>query len=367
MYLQSLKLVQFKNYTEASLTFSKQLNCFVGNNGMGKTNLLDGIYYLCMTKSHFSGSDSNAVLHNETFFRLEGVFKKEKETLRIVAKVIPRRKKEIEKNGKVYDKLSEHIGLLPVVVIAPGDSELVQEGSEERRRFMDNTLSQLDYDYLQTLIRYNKILKQRNAYLKQAVATRRFDPVLVQTFDKQMIPLAAILYTKRNAFVHSITPILQEMYAAISGGMESVDCIFQSGLHQDNFEHILKNNLEKDRILGRTTAGPHRDDLKFYIKDFPLKKFASQGQMKSFTIALKLAQFQLLKKGKSISPLLLLDDIFDKLDASRVKQLLSLLLHQNFGQVFLTDTDQNRVERIADELNMDYKRFLVHDGTATLG
>lgn len=370
-YLEKIILTQFKNYSKEELAFSKQLNCFVGNNGMGKTNLLDAIYYLCMTKSHFSGSDSYAIQKGADFLRLEGIFRKdspeeEEEIINIVAKVIPKKKKSIEKNAKPYEKLADHIGLLPVVVIAPGDTELVQEGSEERRRFIDNTLSQLDPVYLKHLIQYNKVLRQRNAYLKNAIIERRFDKTLVQTFDEQLLPLAQVIFKKRAAFAKTLTPLLEQIYHEISGGAESISCTYASPLLQDDFENILKNNQEKDRILGRTTAGPHRDDLKFFINQTALKRFASQGQMKSFTIALKLAQFQLLKNGKSIAPILLLDDIFDKLDASRVKQLLSLLLDQHFGQVFLTDTDQNRVENIAEDLKMDYRRFLIQNGQATI-
>lgn len=364
MHLKQLKLTQFKNYTSQTLDFSDRLNAFVGMNGMGKTNILDAIYYLCMCKSHFGTNDRDVVQHDMDFLRLEGYFYKKEKKEKVVAKVIPRKKKEFERNDVTYDKLSEHIGLMPVVFIAPDDTYLAKEGSEARRRFVDNTLSQLDREYLRELIAYNKILKQRNAALKNFAAERYFDPALLLIYDEQMLAPAAKIYEKRVAWMKNFNPVFQEYYGVISGDREAVGVRYRSQLIDADFKELLDTVQEKDRILQRSTVGIHRDDLVFTIEDYPLKKFSSQGQLKSFVLALKLAQYEMLRHDTSIKPLLLLDDIFDKLDRTRVRQLLQLILEKDFGQIFITDTHESRLAEIVDGFGADYRLFKVENGQA---
>lgn len=344
------------------------MNCFVGQNGMGKTNLLDAIYYLCMCKSHFKTSDKHITKHEADFFRLEANFVSgdTKETLRvdkIIAKVQARKRKEFEWNKAVYDRLSDHIGRFPVVMIAPDDTLMAMEGSEERRRFLDNTLCQLDNQYLTHLMHYNKVLSQRNKLLKQFAETRTFDKILVQSYDVQLLPSANYIYQKRQEWMTNFEPIFVDYYNQISGEREAVKCIYQSKLSETDFESLLNENLERDRILQRTTMGIHKDDLKFVFNEVAVKQFASQGQLKSYILALKLAQYELLRQEKGIAPILLLDDIFDKLDESRVQHLLELLIQKKeFGQVFITDTHENRVTEIIEKFGVSFGKFIVRNG-----
>jgi len=364
LYLEKIKLTQFKNYEVEELIFSTRLNCFVGKNGMGKTNLLDAIYYLCMCKSSMSLNDRNVIQRAADFFRLEGHFKIEDKKHKIVAKVIPGKMKTFEQGDVPYKKLLEHIGLLPVVMIVPDDTELAKEGSEVRRKFLDNTLSQSDPKYLEYLVAYNRVLKQRNVTLKQFGLNRTFDAALLATFDMQLLEPAAYIAEQRMAFVESFSPVFEEYYKVISGAQEMVRCTYASSLKEQEFSTLLEHAREKDRILQRTTVGIHKDDLKFFIDDFPLKKFASQGQLKSFVLAMKLAQYDFLRILKKKKPLLLLDDIFDKLDRSRVEQLISLLVKGEFGQIFITDTHERRIEEIIEGFGTDYQKFIIQSGTA---
>jgi DNA replication and repair protein RecF len=349
------------------LLLSQHLNCFVGQNGMGKTNILDAIYYLCMCKSHFKTSDKHLTKHETDFFRLEGNFvserKEEKVIDKIIAKVQARKRKDFECNLAVYDRLSDHIGRFPVVMIAPDDTLMAMEGSEERRRFLDNTLCQLDNQYLTHLMHYNKVLSQRNKVLKQFAETRTFDDILIQSYDVQLLPSANYIHQKRQEWMKDFEPIFIDYYSQISGERESVKCIYQSKLSDTNFETLLAETREKDRILQRTTTGTHKDDLKFVFNDVPVKQFASQGQLKSYILALKLAQYELLRQEKGIAPILLLDDIFDKLDENRVRHLLELLIQKKeFGQVFITDTHENRVAQIVEKFDMNYEKFVIENG-----
>lgn len=331
---------------------------------MGKTNLLDAIYYLCMGKSYFNTPDSLMAKHGEAFFRLEGHFERNGKKERIVAKVIPRKKKELERNGLAYQRLSEHVGLLPVVMIAPDDTYLVREGSEARRSFLDNTLSQIDNAYLNQLITYNKLLKQRNALLKQFGEHGRYDRAMVEVYDQQMLAPAQAIHNARSAFMQGFQPLVQQAYAQISGEAESIDCTYRSKLTDTPFSALLAEAAEKDRILQRSTVGPHKDDLVFEIGGYPLKRFASQGQLKSFVLSLKLAQYQVLREEKKVPPLLLLDDIFDKLDGQRVTQLLRLLQQQAFGQAFITDTDETRLSAIIRETGQPFLKYRITQGQA---
>jgi len=363
--LKSFRLTCFKNYTTQSIDCEAGLNCFLGQNGMGKTNLLDAIYYLCMGKSYFRLPDSLIALHGESFFRLEGWFERAEKEEHIVAKVIPRKKKELLRNGLAYQRLSEHVGLLPVVMIAPDDTGLATEGSEVRRAFVDNTLSQIHSAYLNHLILYNKLLKQRNALLKQFAEQQRFEPAMVEVYNQQMLEPAQAIFEARRSFMEDFQPLVQQAYARISLGAEEVSCRYRSKLAEEAFAALLAQAADKDRILQRTTVGPHKDDLLFEIGGYPLKRFASQGQLKSFVLALKLAQYQILQREKKVAPLLLLDDIFDKLDSKRVEQLLYLLMQQEFGQAFVTDTDPERLKIIVQRTGQPCLQYHIQNGTAT--
>lgn len=333
---------------------------------MGKTNLLDAIYYLCMTKSYFASTERTVLQHEAEFFRLEGLFFRTEKMEKIVAKVIPGKLKEVEHNGVAYAKLSEHVGLLPVVIIAPNDTQFILEGSEARRSFLDNTLSQLDSEYLRQLILYNKVLALRNATLRQFAEQGTFNATLLQAYDRQLIPPAEAVHEKRRIFLEQFQPVFVEYYAAISGLREAVTYTYDSKLNDTAFAELLNETQEKDRILQRTTTGIHRDELQFLIDNQPVKRFASQGQLKSYVLALKLAQYAVLRQKKNMNPILLLDDIFDKLDNERVRHLLHLLLEQNFGQVFITDTDEHRVEHIIQNFETDYAKFYIERGTVTV-
>jgi DNA replication and repair protein RecF len=362
LFLQQLILTQFKNYSFQKVDFSAKLNCLVGMNGMGKTNLLDAIYYLCMTKSHFTHRDRYVVQQEQEFFRLEGHFQEKDQTEKVVAKVIPNQKKVFEYKDTPYDKLAEHIGRFPVVIIAPDDTSLAREGSEERRRFLDNTLSQLDQEYLAQLLLYNKLLKQRNAFLKQWEG-RRFDPALLEVYDQQLVGPAKAIHAYREAFLADFVPLFKAFYKKISNSREEVGCRYRSQLADEaDYLALLHQNAEKDQLLQRTTTGIHRDDLVLIINGEPVKRFASQGQLKSFVLALKLAQYEQLKQKKNRSPLLLLDDIFDKLDTQRVSQLLELILEADFGQIFITDTDEDRIRKLTAGIEADTRIFIVENG-----
>lgn len=352
--MHSIKLANFKNYEQRALDLSPRLNCFVGLNGTGKTNLLDAVHVLCLTRSHRNLPDKNLIRHGEAFFRVEGVFEHGGERSTVVVKLAGGGRKEIERNGSPYPRLIDYVGRFPVVMIAPDDIALVQDGSEERRRFLDATLSQIYPEYLQNLLTYNALLKQRNALLKMFAEQRRFDPTLLEAVDRQMPAPAAVLSEKRLAFTAAFGPVFQEIYAAIAGDGEQVSVALEPGSDSDDFAAVLAANIERDRILERTSAGPHRDDLALSLHEHPVKKYASQGQLKSFLLALRLAQYELLRQEKGVSPLLLLDDIFDKLDEQRVRQLIALLIRRNFGQIFITDTQRSRMEAVVSSFEGEY-------------
>jgi DNA replication and repair protein RecF len=373
LHLDRLILTHFKNYESQRLIFSERINCFVGLNGMGKTNILDAVYYLCMCKSYFLPSDGDVILRGQSFMRLEGHFKKNNQSEKIVAKVQSRKKKIIERNDNMYAALSNHIGFLPVVMFAPDDTLLAKEGSEERRRFMDTALSQIDNQYLTNLIFYNKILDQRNALLKKSDESRENTEGLLAVYDTQMAPPAQYIFDKRQAFISQFTPVFNDIYKKISGAREDVTIHYHSQLIGDSLTNLLKKSREKDRLLQRTTTGIHKDDWLFEIDEKPLKKFGSQGQLKSFVMSLKLAQYEVLssfqhdtnkgiKGEKQDLPILLLDDIFDKLDDERVSNLLQLIVNQSYGQIFITDTHEERINDIVKNLNTDFKVFRVNKG-----
>ena len=363
MLLNSIKLTNFKNYEALSLQFCDGINCFVGENGMGKTNLLDAIYLSCMTKNYFGLTDRQLVFHERDFFRIESNF--EKEALqKVVAKFQKGKKKEITLNGKTYDKFSEHIGRFPIVMVSPDDIKVILEGSEVRRKFIDNVLSQEDPFYLKSLMDYNRILKQRNAALKSMKDRGGPDEELLLTYDNQMLEPAAFIHERRKAFLSDFIPVLKAMYLVISGGNEQVNCIYKSSLNDQPLALALKETRMKDFYLQYTSKGIHKDDLVFEFEDRPLKKFASQGQRKTFLLALKLAQFEFLRRKKGNAPILLLDDIFDKLDHLRVNKLVKLLTQESFGQVFITDTDESRMTNLVEKTDLNFLRFTIKEGKA---
>lgn len=363
MYLRNLSLVNFKNCSAAELTFSPEVNCFTGNNGEGKTNLLDAIHYLSFCKSFFNPIDSQNIRHDEPFFVIQGTFvNDEGKEDEVYCGLKRNQKKQFKRNKKEYERLADHIGLFPLVMVSPADSELITEGSETRRRFIDTVVAQFDKEYLENLIHYNKALSQRNALLKQFAESRRFDKASLEIWDVQLVERGTSIYKKRASFVKSFTPIFQEHYELISGGREKVKLHYQSHLGDGDFGKVLEEALSRDRALQYTTVGIHKDDLEFSIGGHPVKKFGSQGQQKSYLIALKLAQFDLIKKVKKTTPILLLDDIYDKLDDERVKQLMTLVSGDNFGQIFITDTHADRIPRLFKRSSAAFRSFRIKQG-----
>lgn len=365
MYLKKLNILNFKNYAEAQLEFSSHINCMVGNNGEGKTNVLDAIHYLSFCKSFFNPIDSQNILHESPFFLIQGNYVVAGNDEEIYCGLKRNQKKQFKRNKKEYTRLAEHIGLFPLVMISPADSELITEGSESRRRFIDSVIAQYDRDYLDDLIAYNKVLSHRNALLKQFSEMGRFDRESLEIWDMQLAAYGNKVYEKRNRFIASFIPIFQQYYELISGGKEQVGIEYISHLHDASFMEVLDKALNRDRAVGYSTVGVHKDDLGFTLNTYPLKKYASQGQQKSFLIALKLAQFDFIKNLKNATPILLLDDIYDKLDDLRVKQLMELVCSTNFGQIFITDTHLTRLATIFKATGADFKIFEIVNGTAS--
>ena len=357
MILKALSLINYKNFETASFTLDKKINCFVGNNGVGKTNVLDAIYHLSFGKSYFNPITTQNINHEADFFVIDGSYEKNDREEKVIVSAKRGQKKVIKRNGKIYERFSDHIGFLPLVIISPADRDLIIEGSETRRKFMDGVISQSDKKYLDTLIKYNKTLAQRNALLKYFNANHTFNEDTLNIYNEQMNALASVLYTKRSSFLEAFTPIFKERYASISGGKEDVKLKYKSQLNDTTLSKLFEENLSKDRALQYTTVGTHRDDLSFKIEGHPIKKFGSQGQQKSYLIALKLAQFDFIKSQSHTTPLLLLDDIFDKLDESRVTQIIDLVNDDNFGQLFISDTHADRTEAIIKEIHQTYKLF----------
>ena len=357
MFLKRLYILNFKNIDSQVYTFCSGVNCFVGDNGVGKTNSLDAIYHLGMTKSYFNSSALHSIRFGEDFYLIEGTFEKEAREELVVCSVKKGQKKVLKRNGKAYEKLSEHIGAFPVVIVSPSDRDLIHEGSEARRRFLDGMLCQLSPSYLQALLRYNQVLSQRNGLLKLMAERQYFDPHTLAIYDEQLALYGAPIFQERKAFLEAFLPTFQEQYTALCQGKEQVAIHYQSPLEGGNFRELLSQSRSQDRAAQYTTVGIHKDDLSFSIAQQPVKKFASQGQQKSFLIALKLAQFFSLYTHSHITPILLLDDIFDKLDSKRVGQLLSIVSQPPFAQVFLSDTDLERTEQIVKQVTPNYQIF----------
>lgn len=371
MTLDQLHLLFFKNYDEASLVFSSGINCFIGDNGSGKTNLLDAIHYLALTKSAFASADAQSVKQGADFFVVKGKFSTSQlerpETIQVSMRA--GQKKFITHDKQPYDRLADHIGRYPAVLISPYDTDLIRQGSEDRRRYFDSLQSQLDHDFLELLMQYNGLLRQRNATLKQGSGSHGFDALYLQALDDQLAPLGESLSALRAGFLTQFIPVFQQHYAQLADGREQVTLDYKSQLTGQNFRHLLLANERRDLALQRSTTGPHRDDFIFLMDGLPVKSYASQGQQKSFAIALKLAQFELLANrpfaagAPAAKPLLLLDDIFDRLDDKRIARLLQLVADQTFGQVFLTDTNLARTDQALAGVSSAIQRFQVSAGS----
>ncbi|TAI49315.1 DNA replication/repair protein RecF [Flagellimonas allohymeniacidonis] len=358
MFLNRLSLVNYKNFDSIDLEFDPVINCIVGNNGMGKTNILDAIYHLSYGKSYFNPVSTQNIKYDADFFLVEGEFEKKGRTEKITCSYKKGLKKVIKRNGKAYDKFSEHIGFLPLVIISPTDRNLIIEGSETRRKFVDGVISQSDKLYLQNLIKYNKVLVQRNSLLKYFAVNHTFDSDTLSIYNDQLHELGTSIHEKRKAFIETFIPIFQEQYAHISDkATEEIMLTYESQLAQGELKKLLEASIDKDRALQYTSVGVHKDDLAFSIDQHPIKKFGSQGQQKTFLIALKLAQFHFMKKQAQTTPILLLDDIFDKLDESRVAQVVALVNKESFGQLFISDTHKERTEKVVKSIHQSYKIF----------
>lgn len=354
MFLSKIVLLNFKNHEALSQVFTAKINCIIGNNGVGKTNLLDSIYYLCLTKSCFNATDQQNINFGKDFFRLAATFIKEGESFDIVYKLPSNKRKELSINDSTVPKLSEHIGNFPAIIISPDDSQLILGSSEERRRFLDNTISQVNHEYLDHLIFYNKVLAQRNAALKSFAETRRVDKPLLESYNSQLLLPGIKIHEARRIAIAKLIPIFQSFYKQISFEREAVSFAYNSQLNDKPFDELLKDNTDRDIMLQRTDAGIHKDDIEFFLTpkfgqgdlNTKLKRFGSQGQQKSFIISIKFAQYAFIRQNKNFKPLLLIDDIFDKLDNDRSRKLIELIAGDDFGQVFLTDTDDAHIREV---------------------
>ena len=373
MFVKNLKIINFKNHPEKTFDFSSDINCFVGNNGSGKTNILDALHYISMGKSFLGVSDFQNIKTSETENKSEDFFSIESEIVgeekNDIIKILLQKesKKLIKKNEKTYDRMADHIGFLPSVIISPYDANLISDGGESRRKFLDSMISQTDSEYLFSLIQYQKTLQQRNALLKYFQKNRTFDLDSLEIYNEPLNKFGIQIFEKRQRFIASILPTIQHFYKIISKGNETVIVTYESDLNVSDsakndrsFEILLKENLDKDRLLTYTSKGIHKDDLRFEMNGNLIKKFGSQGQQKSFLIALKLAQIKRIKEITNKNPILLLDDIFDKLDDNRVSQLIELVNEQDFGQIFITDTHKERTENVVKRINEESRIFEIN-------
>ena len=358
MILEKLSIINYKNIAEAALTLSPKTNCFIGHNGAGKTNVLDAVYFLSFCHSASNPSDAQVIRHGQDFLMLEGNYD-DGEPVSVTCGMKRGQKKHFKRNKKEYRRLSEHIGLIPIVLVSPADTYLIEGGSEERRRLMDVVIAQTDTLYTDTLNRYNKALQQRNTLLKQ---DEEPDPEMMDIFEEQMAMTGESIYRSRAAFAEALTPLFQQYYERIAGGRERVALSYVSHCQRGPLLEVIRRDRWKDRAIGYSLHGVHRDDLEIMLDGHPMKREGSQGQQKTFVIALKLAQFELIRQTRRTTPLLLLDDIFDKLDAQRVEQIVNLVSGDDFGQIFITDTNREHLDQILATSAHDYKIFGVEDG-----
>jgi len=357
LFLKRLSVLNYKNFADATFEFDSKINCFVGKNGIGKTNILDAVYHLAIGKSYFNPLAVQNIKHGEDFFVVDGEFEKNNRTEQILCSLKKGQKKILKRNGKLYEKFSDHLGFIPLVIISPADRDLIIEGSETRRKFIDSVISQLDSSYLQQLIQYHKIVSQRNALLKYFALNHVFEKDTLSIYNEQLDALGQTIFEKRKAFLADFVPIFNAYHQTISDSAETVQLVYQSDLFEKDTLTLLEENLSKDRALQYTSVGIHKDDLSFEIDHFPIKKFGSQGQQKSFLIALKLAQFDFVKKQSGEKPILLFDDIFDKLDEFRVSKIVAMVNNDEFGQLFISDTHPERTENIVKTTHQSYKIF----------
>lgn len=361
MWLKRISILNYKNLEQVDLAFSRKMNCIIGRNGMGKTNLMDAVYYLSFCKSATNPIDSQNICHDQDFSVVQGFYETDDgDPEEVYCGLKRRQKKQFKRNKKEYTRLSDHIGLIPLVMVSPADSLLIAGGSEERRRFMDVVISQFDREYLDALIRYNKALLQRNTLLKAEVEP---EEELMAVWEEAMAASGEVVYRKRREFIDEFIPVFQSYYSYISQGREQVSLAYESHAAEGNLLELLAASRQRDRIMGYSLKGVHKDDLIMQLGDFPIKREGSQGQNKTYLIALKLAQFEFLKRtGSHTTPIVLLDDIFDKLDASRVEQIVKLVAGDSFGQIFITDTNRDHLDKILKKIEGDYKLFEVDNG-----
>ena len=357
MHLKQLTLTQYKNFSSASFDFNPNINCFVGENGVGKSNILDAIYHLSFCKSYFNPISVQNIQIGTDFFMIKGIYEKKLREEKIICSFKKGQKKIIKRNGNVYKKISEHIGMIPTVIISPADRDIIIDGSNTRRKFIDSVIGQTDLIFLNNLLEYNKILSQRNSLLKYFALNKAFDQDTLEIYNNQLVERSRLIFEKRKAFMDDFVPTFTETYKKISQKNENVTLSYESQLKFKNHSKLLIDSIEKDKIFQYTTTGIHKDDITLSLDGKPIKKFGSQGQQKTFLIALKLAQFNFLENLNGFSPLLLFDDAFDKLDQKRVTQILSLVDQNYFGQIFITDTHEERIIEALKNIKSTYEIF----------
>jgi DNA replication and repair protein RecF len=362
MFLKQLSILNFKNCEEAQLELSEKINCFLGNNGEGKTNLLDAIYYLSFCKSYFNPIDSQNIKHDFPFFVVEGFYDKEEKEEVIYCGVKRGQKKQFKWNKKSYEKLADHIGRIPLVIITPLDILLIIDGSDVRRKFVDGIISQYDGSYLSNLLAYNKAMNHRNLLLKSFWINRNFEQESLDVWDEQLVQYGILIHESRKKFINDFMPIFQKYYSALSQDQEKVELEYRSQLYENDFAELLKETVDKDKANHYSNTGVHKDDLVFNLGGLALKKFGSQGQQKTYLLALKLAQAELISSISNLKAIILLDDIYDKLDGKRMEQLLSIVGSGDFGQIFITDTDLERIPTILKQESINFKSFKIKEG-----
>ena len=359
LFLKKISIINYKNILDKEYELDPKINCFVGDNGVGKTNILDAVYHLSLGKSYFNVKNDQLINRGKDYMLVDGVFELNNKNESIVFSLKIGEKKVLKRNGKPYKKFSNHIGLIPVVLISPYDNDLINEGSSERRKFIDSIISQNDKEYLINLIAYTRVIQNRNKLLKQYNRSVDFDLDTIKVYDDQIYKLSEPIFKARDKFIKEFTPLVLEKYKHISDDKEKISIEYKSDLINNHIENLIKDSFQKDVILQYTSVGLHKDDFVFNIDENRIKRFGSQGQQKSFLIALKLAQFDYLKNETGNSPILLMDDVFDKLDLMRVKRIVEIVNSTNFGQLFLSDTDKERIEKVLSSLNLSSKIFEV--------